>query len=303
MHIPFAAVLSLALAVPLGAAPVASDIQGPSNSTTENAVSTFTGGIPSNVTVGVLPLELRAAKKAAAKTAKVKTPVKAKTAKVPATKVTKPKTTSKKVPATPAKGEAKPSAKSKLTPTKSSKLTPTKSAKAKVSAKPSAKAKASKAQASAKPSASAKAKRCAVSPAGKKAATTKKGAAATTKKGAATTKKTSTTKKGKRAGITHPRGDANIILFHATIKSSAASLVSSGVDLSRTADTGDFSRKPESDGGFYMADSLIAAAQFACYESQQPRTAKVDIIEYKWSGSGLKVHNFPSRTADFDSVR
>ncbi|KAJ7448905.1 hypothetical protein FB451DRAFT_1187412 [Mycena latifolia] len=56
----------------------------------------------------------------------------------------------------------------------------------------------------------------------------------------------------------------------------------------------------ESDGGFYLADSLIAAAQFACFEAQHPRTDKVDVIEYTWHGAGTNVKAFPGANKEFD---
>ncbi|KAJ7798417.1 hypothetical protein B0H13DRAFT_1933652 [Mycena leptocephala] len=54
-------------------------------------------------------------------------------------------------------------------------------------------------------------------------------------------------------------------------------------------------------GGFYMADSLIAAAQFACFEAQTARPSQVDVLEYTWHGSGTKVKAFPSANKEFDS--
>jgi len=91
------------------------------------------------------------------------------------------------------------------------------------------------------------------------------------------------------------------VLFHGTTSSNAAALEAQGVSLAKTAASGDFSHRPEVAGGFYMADSLIAAAQFACFEAQTARPSQVDVLEYTWHGSGTKVKAFPSANKEFDS--
>ncbi|KAJ7448903.1 hypothetical protein FB451DRAFT_1288115 [Mycena latifolia] len=110
--------------------------------------------------------------------------------------------------------------------------------------------------------------------------------------------KTATKKPGARikarANVRHPSGTGNIILFHGTSPTGAAALEAQGVDLSKTASRGDFSHRPESDGGFYMTDSLIAAAQFACHEHTIPRGAEVDVLGI------MSVKAFPSANAEFD---
>ncbi|KAF7309314.1 hypothetical protein MIND_00301700 [Mycena indigotica] len=101
-----------------------------------------------------------------------------------------------------------------------------------------------------------------------------------------------------RAGLAHPSGKGRVTLFHGTDPSKAASLTA-GVNLAKTAPTGDFNHKPEVPGGFYLTDSVIAAAQFACWGAEQGEPAKVDVFEYAWDGVGAGVFEFPGQTPDW----
>ncbi|KAJ7479038.1 hypothetical protein FB451DRAFT_1240452 [Mycena latifolia] len=289
MHIPFSVFLSLALALPTLAAPMVygNNTEAVSAPTPEQRIGVL-GPLPTGIVEGELALEARKAKAkiGAKKPVAVKKPVKV-PVKPKAKPVVKPKPATKKPAAT------KVPAKTGKTPIKTPVKTPvkpvngTKTATKKPVAKPSGKAIASKLptkskSASAKPAAtSAKGKACPLKP---------------------TTKKTKTSSRIKaRANVRHPSGTGDIILFHGTSPTAAEAVEDKGVDLSKTASRGDFSHRPESDGGFYMTDSLIAAAQFACHEHTIPRGAEVDVLEFSWRGAGMSVKEFPSADAEFDS--
>ncbi|KAJ7710413.1 hypothetical protein B0H17DRAFT_1190156 [Mycena rosella] len=233
--------------------------------------------------------------KAPAKTVPAKAPTTTKAAakKITATPAAKPSTTkaaAKKVTATPAKKvTAKPPVK---TTAKKAAVKPT----AKPAVKPPAKPAAKKVTAAKPPAKSA----IKTAPAKTTAST---GTKATASAKASNSACPLTAKKGSiraRAGVQHPSGTSRITLFHAATSANAASVAAQGVDLSQTAASGDFSHRPEVAGGFYMTDSLIAAAQFACFESQQARTTAVDVLEFTWAGSA-NVKAFPSANAEFES--
>ncbi|KAJ7735659.1 hypothetical protein DFH07DRAFT_967124 [Mycena maculata] len=102
-----------------------------------------------------------------------------------------------------------------------------------------------------------------------------------------------------RASVSHPSGTGTVSLFHGASSANANALASSKVDLSKTRGTGDFNHRPEVPGGFYMSDSLVAAAQFACFGIPGQKPAAVDVLQFKWSGAGVNVHQFPGETADW----
>ncbi|KAJ7504132.1 hypothetical protein B0H11DRAFT_2273342 [Mycena galericulata] len=106
-----------------------------------------------------------------------------------------------------------------------------------------------------------------------------------------------------RASVSHPSGTGTISLFHGASSANANALASSKVDLSKTRKTGDFNHFPEVPGGFYMSDSLIAAAQFACFGIPGQSPAAVDVLEFTWRGAGVNVHAFPGETADWTNFQ
>ncbi|KAJ6563993.1 hypothetical protein B0H19DRAFT_1285122 [Mycena capillaripes] len=80
----------------------------------------------------------------------------------------------------------------------------------------------------------------------------------------------------------HPDPRSTFSLFHGTRVSFAPP-----VDLSQSVKVGDFHHYSEVPGGFYMTDSLVAAAQFACFqdpnEDVSPDT--VAVVEFQWTGT------------------
>jgi hypothetical protein len=98
--------------------------------------------------------------------------------------------------------------------------------------------------------------------------------------------------------ITHPDAAGTITLFHGTTAANAAALAAGAVNLALTRGTGDFNHRPgtraaltpflcnnlkltqysEVPGGFYLTDSLIAAAQFACFGISGQRPVSTDVV-------------------------
>ncbi|KAJ7452266.1 hypothetical protein FB451DRAFT_1409420 [Mycena latifolia] len=328
MHIPFAVFISLALALPTLAAPVVRDVETQDLAArhAEEIVETFAAPVPTVLVGDDSALEARAKTKtkvAAKKAAPVKAKAPAKAKVVPKPKPPpKAKPVPKKAPATAkpaakppvkapvkAKVPAKPSTKAKpptKAPVKSAAKPPTK-APIKSAAKPPAKAPVKSA---AKPPAKAPVKSAAKPPAKapSKAATgtapatsaCKKPKKGTSAKAAAPKTKA---KKGPRRllprAVRHPSAKNTISLFHGTTATSAAAIVAQGPQISRTP-KGDFNSKPEVDGGFYLSDSLITAAQFACHEQDRGSPAQVDVLEFTWHGSS-SVHEFASQTNEWVS--
>ncbi|KAK7450570.1 hypothetical protein VKT23_012879 [Stygiomarasmius scandens] len=97
--------------------------------------------------------------------------------------------------------------------------------------------------------------------------------------------------KGKRAGVTHPPGKSNVALFHGTEDPRSVAALQRGVDLSVIKD-GDYHSTAVDgvDGGFYLTDSIVAAAQFAC--RKLPETKKVYVLEFQWNGASLPVKDY-----------
>jgi hypothetical protein len=310
MRIPFAVLVSLALALPIFAAPVAYDTTTDLEERTEqDDIDELAAWAPIPIGVDDFAIEVRTTKPA-----KAKAPAKPKAAPKPIAKPVVAKPPPKKAPAVKpapkkAAAPAKPPVAPKKVPAKTTVKPPAKppvapkKVPAKTTAKPPAKPpvapKKAPAKTTAKPPAKppvapkkAPTKSAAVKPAAKPSASAKTVCPLTAKKGGS---------RIKARAVSHPSARGSITLFHGTSSSQAASLVSQGVQLSKTAASGDFSHRPEVDGGFYMADSLIAAAQFACFELGQDSPTKVDVLEYTWNGAGVTVHEFPSRNTEFDS--
>ncbi|KAJ7440902.1 hypothetical protein FB451DRAFT_1561400, partial [Mycena latifolia] len=99
--------------------------------------------------------------------------------------------------------------------------------------------------------------------------------------------------------VAHPSAQGTITLFHGTTSESADSIVANGPDISYTPQ-GDFNSQPDVPGGFYMSDSLLSAAQFACYESQRGSPDEVDILEFTWQGAS-DVYEFTGITDEWHS--
>ncbi|KAJ7112498.1 hypothetical protein C8R44DRAFT_741588 [Mycena epipterygia] len=99
--------------------------------------------------------------------------------------------------------------------------------------------------------------------------------------------------------LSHPSATGTgVHLFHGTTSAGAAALVSTGPLIAPGVgdDQGDFHNRPDVEGAFYMSDSVMASAQFACYESTRGSPAQVDVLEYEWNGAGLGIKEFPSTT-------
>jgi len=102
----------------------------------------------------------------------------------------------------------------------------------------------------------------------------------------------------KRAGVSHPSATHSMMLFHGTATSAAANSMAHHVDLSQTHVCGDLhhNAKHGSDGGAYFTDSLISAAQFACYKDAFDPSLKlpttVYVLAFKWTPGSHKVHEF-----------
>ncbi|KAJ3808440.1 hypothetical protein F5876DRAFT_78722 [Lentinula aff. lateritia] len=100
-----------------------------------------------------------------------------------------------------------------------------------------------------------------------------------------------TSHKSKRidAQVQHPLGRSDAVLFHGTYREDHAAELQSEVDLS-SIKHGDLHDVAVSgvDGGFYLTDSLLEAAQFACRNLE----AKAYVLEYKWTGANLPVKEY-----------
>ncbi|TEB36776.1 hypothetical protein FA13DRAFT_1727128 [Coprinellus micaceus] len=92
--------------------------------------------------------------------------------------------------------------------------------------------------------------------------------------------------------VTHPTGK------EPTAFPKDAESIIERVDISMSAEIGDFHRtQPGCEGAFYLTDSIVAAAQFVCYEGRgAPEIATV--LKFQWTPPpGLKVKPF-TRTGD-----
>jgi len=82
-------------------------------------------------------------------------------------------------------------------------------------------------------------------------------------------------------------------LFHGTNTPENAEAMQAKVDLSKTSSVGDLHFKKRvggtCNGGLYLTDSVIAAAQFACY-NKRAQTAYV--LEYDWDPKSHNVYEF-----------
>ncbi|KAJ7084530.1 hypothetical protein B0H15DRAFT_385285 [Mycena belliarum] len=324
MQFPFGVFISLALALTAVAAPDpmpdhSKDVAAP---TREKQVEAY--ALPMGIVDRALafvvgrakkPTKPKATPKAKPKATPKATKPKPKPKQKPKT-TAKPKATTKAKPNTPSKpttkpavkpatkttskkAVTKPTSKAAVKPTTKPVTKPSAKPSAKASVKPSAKVPTRSAKASARPSAKVSAKPSAKLPTKSKSASASAKPSASAKTCAL--KKTKSTSRIKaRAGVSHPSGTGTTTLFHGTTALSAAALEAQGVRLERTAGRGDFSHRPECDGGFYLTDSLIAAAQFACHERQQPRGDQVDVLEFTWRGAGMTIKAFPSANQEFD---
>jgi hypothetical protein len=111
-------------------------------------------------------------------------------------------------------------------------------------------------------------------------------------------------KKVKRAGsVTHPSGKKDIVLFHGTLETSSVTSIEKGVKLSATPNDGDLHHPVEEivDGGFYMSDSLVGAAQNVCQLSSEQNQI-VNVVELKWNGAKLDVKDYPAGT-NWDKIK
>ncbi|KAJ7892433.1 hypothetical protein B0H13DRAFT_1886776 [Mycena leptocephala] len=143
-----------------------------------------------------------------------------------------------------------------------------------------------------------------------------------------------------RAVVVHPSATNVATLFHGTSAAKADNIVASGIDLTVGVDTGDFSHRPgkhssfllllcltsgtgvEVAGGFYLTDSVMVAAQFACYGTLNSRPASIDILracseylvfpfitevstyaEFGWNPAGAAVYEFPGETTDWTNFQ
>ncbi|KAJ6523488.1 hypothetical protein DFH09DRAFT_1372423 [Mycena vulgaris] len=108
---------------------------------------------------------------------------------------------------------------------------------------------------------------------------------------------------GKVKGGKAPSGQGIIKLFHGTKAANAWLLRSEGIQLDKTVSSGDFHHRPEVAGGFYLADSLIAAAQFSCHELNQGSPTQVNVLEFTWSGADFAVHEFGGETQEWEDFQ
>ncbi|KAF8164327.1 hypothetical protein BJ912DRAFT_1004424 [Pholiota molesta] len=99
-------------------------------------------------------------------------------------------------------------------------------------------------------------------------------------------------------GLEHPSGKNAAILFHGTQNSAAAKSMAAGVDLSKTHTCGDLHHHDDkkSEGGVYFTDSVIVAAQFACYkdtyDASKAQPTTVHVLEFAWTPGTFKVYEF-----------
>ncbi|KAJ2924748.1 hypothetical protein H1R20_g12342, partial [Candolleomyces eurysporus] len=116
--------------------------------------------------------------------------------------------------------------------------------------------------------------------------------------------KTSKNPLRKRAGVSHPDGKSPVVLFHGTSSQAFADSLKNP-DLTKTHITGDLhSNSHGVCGGFYLTDSLIAAAQFVCHRegaATVPTTAYV--LSYQWTPpTNLKLYSYPD-TAKYTEIK
>ncbi|TEB33402.1 alpha/beta-hydrolase [Coprinellus micaceus] len=106
----------------------------------------------------------------------------------------------------------------------------------------------------------------------------------------------------KRTAVTHPAGNQPAILFHGTKKEYATS--AQKPDLKKTHPSGDLHHNKNGcvEGGMYLTDSVIAAAQYVCHRFGQPNPDTAYILKYQWTPpAGVKVHTFPADATPDDS--
>ncbi|RXW24328.1 hypothetical protein EST38_g1529 [Candolleomyces aberdarensis] len=99
----------------------------------------------------------------------------------------------------------------------------------------------------------------------------------------------------KRAGVSHPDGKSSVVLFHGTSTQAFAESLKNP-DLTKTYITGDLhSNSHGVCGGFYLTDSLIAAAQFVCHSQDAPTVPTTAyVLSYQWTPpTGLKLYSYP----------
>jgi len=103
----------------------------------------------------------------------------------------------------------------------------------------------------------------------------------------------------KRSPVIHPSAKNAVILFHGTSKAGAATSMAHHVDLLKTHSCGDLhhNKKHGSDGGAYFTDSVVAAAQYACFEHAYDEKnvalpTTVDVLEFGWTPGNYKVYEF-----------
>ncbi|KJA24281.1 hypothetical protein HYPSUDRAFT_53878 [Hypholoma sublateritium FD-334 SS-4] len=93
-----------------------------------------------------------------------------------------------------------------------------------------------------------------------------------------------------------------MVLFHGTRTEENVISLSTNVDLSKTNSMGDLhtNKKGGADGGAYFTDSLVAAAQYACYSTKYDTTmALPDIVyvaSFQWTPGQFKVHEFSTKS-------
>ncbi|KAJ7460206.1 hypothetical protein FB451DRAFT_1500544 [Mycena latifolia] len=284
MQIPFSVLFAIFLALPTFAAPVP-------NAPVGDAFG-LVARVPLKKVVSKKPLSKSKApippKKPAAKPV-TKTSKKAPTKVKPLKKPPVSKAPISKTPPTSKKplGTKAPVAKP---PAKPVSKTPTKPPVAKPPVtKPPVKGGASKA------GKAAVASKCKGKPTTGKAPTAAKGKTATAKKGKAV-KKPAKSRSIMGRAVSHPDAERRITLFHGTSVAGLQGLLPpKKVDLGKTAKFGDFNHSPEVPGGFYMTDSLVAAAQFACFEENQFSPSEVEVVEYVWDGTGREITNFAAQ--------
>ncbi|KAJ7880079.1 hypothetical protein B0H13DRAFT_1891955 [Mycena leptocephala] len=133
-----------------------------------------------------------------------------------------------------------------------------------------------------------------------------------------------------RAVVVHPSATNVATLFHGTSAAKADNIVATGIDLTVGVGTGDFSHRPVWNGSrscwwFYLTDSVMVAAQFACYGTLNSRPASIDILrayseylvfpfitevstyaEFGWNPLGMivaDVYEFPGETTDWTNFQ
>lgn len=99
----------------------------------------------------------------------------------------------------------------------------------------------------------------------------------------------------KRA-LVHPSGKEAVTLFHGTSNQAGATAMAQKVDLAKTNNCGDLHHHTKgADGGAYLTDSIIAAAQYACHRDEyqgSPTPADAYVLEFTWTPGTSKVYEF-----------